>query len=104
MTKRQLIDEIMTVNRSADPEFLAEFDSPDLTEYLDHLRVLGVPRLSGDPHRYDKYFENLPPGRPRVGADVGDPARQVRELTPVGVPDTGSPSAENDNDPETWLF
>ena len=60
MTKRQLIDEIITRNRSAQPSFLARFDAQDLQDYLDHLCVTTQPRLGGDPHRYDKYFQVAP--------------------------------------------
>lgn len=60
MTKRQIIDEIITINQSAKPEFLAEFEDTELDRYLEHLQVIGTPRLSGDPHRFDKYFEDLP--------------------------------------------
>ena len=60
MTKRQIIDEFITINQSAKPEFLAEFDDAELDLYLEHLQVIGTPRLSGDPHRFDKYFEDLP--------------------------------------------
>ena len=60
MTKRQLIDEIITVNRSATPGFLAKFDDCELDEYLRHLRIAQSPRLTGDPHRFDHYFENCP--------------------------------------------
>jgi len=60
MTKRQIIDEIITINRTAKPEFLAEFEGAELDRYLEHLQVIGTPRLSGDPHRFDKYFEDLP--------------------------------------------
>ena len=60
MTKRQLIDEIVGINRTAEPRFLARFDDEELGQYLDHLRRAQTPRLSGDPHRYDKYFRNLP--------------------------------------------
>ncbi len=38
MTKRQMIDEIITMNTSADPGFLAEFDSDDLSAYMNKLR------------------------------------------------------------------
>ena len=38
MSKRELIDRIMGINRSADPSFLAKFENGELTEYLDHLR------------------------------------------------------------------
>jgi len=45
MTKRQLIDEILTINRSAKAAFLAKFDGADLDEYLQHLLVVREPRL-----------------------------------------------------------
>ncbi len=38
MTKRQLIDEIVSINRSAEAGFLAEFSDGELVEYLDSLR------------------------------------------------------------------
>ena len=43
MTKRQLIDEIRTLNETADPAFLARFEDGDLDEYLRHLRWRGRP-------------------------------------------------------------
>jgi len=57
MTKRQLIDEIVTMNRTAEPGFLAQFDDEKLLDYLLHLRVVRTPRLGGDPRRYDRYFK-----------------------------------------------
>ena len=60
MTKRQLIDEIATINRSAKPSFLAKFDDIELDEYLQHLRLARTPQLSGDPHRFDHYFDACP--------------------------------------------
>lgn len=56
MTKRQLIDEIVALNQTAQPAFLARFQDPDLHAYLEHLKVAQSPRLSGDPGRYEKYF------------------------------------------------
>jgi hypothetical protein len=56
MTKRQMIDEILTVNKTAAPAFLARFDETELSRYLQHLNVLKTPRLFGDPHRFDRYF------------------------------------------------
>ena len=56
MTKRQLIDQIVTVNQTAEPGFLADFKDEDLQEYLDHLRVVDQPRLTGETYRYEKYF------------------------------------------------
>lgn len=57
MTKRQMIDEIMELNRSAQPEFLAAFDDDDLGEYLEHLHWLASPvQMTGNTSQYDKYF------------------------------------------------
>jgi hypothetical protein len=60
MTKRQLIDQIIQVNSTADPGFLARFDPGELDAYLRHLRQARLPRLAGDPHRFDHYFEDAP--------------------------------------------
>jgi hypothetical protein len=58
MTKREMIDEIMKINHSAEPGFLADFNEPDLEAYLDHLHILQTPRMrfGVNPHRYDRYF------------------------------------------------
>jgi hypothetical protein len=90
MTKRQLIDEIVGINRSAEPGFLARFDDDDLTEYLDHLRVVETPRLSGEPGRYDRYFENCPTCRTRptryeaaeLAAEADDEPPKADEIAP----------------------
>ena len=60
MTKRQLVDEIVSINQSAKPGFLAKFDDVELDEYLQHLLLAQSPRLTGDPHRYDHYFAGCP--------------------------------------------
>ena len=60
MTKRELIDRIVEINRSASPGFLARFDDNQLDEYLAHLKVLETPRLSGNAARYEKYFQDCP--------------------------------------------
>ena len=60
MTKRQLIDQIVTMNRSAEPAFLARFSDDQLDAYLQHLRVARTPRPRGDASRYRKYFANCP--------------------------------------------
>jgi len=60
MTKRQLIDEILVVNPSAEPAFLADFDDGELEEYLQRLLLLGAPRITGDAHKYDRYFDKCP--------------------------------------------
>lgn len=88
MTKRQIIDEIITINRSAKPEFLADFEDTELDRYLLHLQVIGTPRLSGDPHRFDKYFEDLPtipaPRRTQAVAALED---DLPELIPEDLPE-----------------
>jgi hypothetical protein len=58
MTKRQLIDEILTINPTAQPGFLAGFKDADLGEYLTHLNVVKAPVLTGDGSKYRKYFAN----------------------------------------------
>lgn len=58
MTKRQLIDQILQVNSTADPGFLARFEPDELDAYLRHLREARLPRLAGDPHRFDHYFRD----------------------------------------------
>ncbi|MCL2647480.1 MAG: hypothetical protein FWD61_10835 [Phycisphaerales bacterium] len=40
MSKRQLIDEILRVNRTATPEFLAKFDENALKAYLDRVCMI----------------------------------------------------------------
>jgi hypothetical protein len=64
MTKRELIDEIVALNHTASPQFLARFQDSELDEYLGHLRVLTRPRLSGNAERYEKYFRNCPTAQP----------------------------------------
>lgn len=66
MTKRQLIDEILERNSTADAGFLARFDDSELDDYLTNLRRLQTPRLTGDAGRYEKYFNFNIPARPAV--------------------------------------
>ena len=47
MTKRQVIDNILEVNASADPGFLSQFEREDLNDYLRKLHTLAAPRLTG---------------------------------------------------------
>jgi hypothetical protein len=42
MSKRELIDYIREINRSAKPEFLANFSEEELGAYLEHLMELDV--------------------------------------------------------------
>ncbi len=46
MSKRELIDCICEINRSAKPDFLAEFDEAELTEYLEHLMEADLEELA----------------------------------------------------------
>ena len=43
MTKRQIIEEIMEMNRSARAEFLASFSERELLDYLEHLQSVFHP-------------------------------------------------------------
>jgi len=45
MDKRELIDCICEINRSAKPEFLAKFSEEDLKAYLEHLMELDLEEL-----------------------------------------------------------
>jgi len=45
MSKRELIDYIREINRSARPEFLAAFSKEDLNDYLEHLMDLDLEEL-----------------------------------------------------------
>jgi hypothetical protein len=46
MSKRELIDCICEINRTAKPEFLATFAEEQLTEYLEHLMELDLKELA----------------------------------------------------------
>jgi len=54
MTKRQLIDEILEINRGAEPGFLAQFDDGDLEAYLRHLRTAQEPRICQQAGTYSR--------------------------------------------------
>ena len=60
MTKRQLIEEIVSINRTAEPGFLAQFNDADLDEYLRHLELTRTRRVWSDPNRYAGYFRGCP--------------------------------------------
>ena len=46
MSKRELIDYICEINKSAKPEFLAGFSESDLKAYLEHLMELDLKELA----------------------------------------------------------
>ncbi len=61
MTKRQLIDEIVSINKSAPAAFLAGFDDGELNEYLEHLKFAQEPKPSVDSGKYDNFFQSPRP-------------------------------------------
>jgi len=48
MTKREIIDQIMRLNRSAKPGFLARFSAENLLAYLHQLKELQYEYLTDD--------------------------------------------------------
>ena len=46
MSKRELIDCICEINKSARPEFLASFSKEELSTYLEHLMQLDLKELA----------------------------------------------------------
>jgi hypothetical protein len=46
MNKKELIECIREINKSAKPEFLASFSEEELRSYLDHLMEVDVEELS----------------------------------------------------------
>jgi hypothetical protein len=46
MTKRELIDYICKINKTAKPEFLANFSEEELNAYLEHLMELDLQELA----------------------------------------------------------
>jgi len=73
MTKRDLINEIRIINRSAQPEFLASFNEDDLVEYLEHLKIMSLPIITGDSSRYQKYFETPQKVKVNTGVQTDTP-------------------------------
>lgn len=47
MDKQELIDCICEINKTAKPEFLAQFSEEELNAYLEHLMELDLEELSG---------------------------------------------------------
>ncbi len=96
MTKRQLIDRIVTINRSAEPGFLAQFEDDELNDYLRHLHVAQSPRPHADPRRFARYFE-LPES---VATTVEDEEPQQDIFLP---PEEDVPAEESDEEPDEEL-
>jgi hypothetical protein len=95
MTKRQLIDEIITKNQTAQASFLAQFADDELREYLRHLKWLKQPRLSGDTGRFDKYFKSAArPVEEPSQADKPSPVQIDEEIPPAITNEQPSTSVE----------
>ncbi len=45
MSKREIIDFICQINRTARPDFLARFPVSELSEYLDHLMEIDTKEI-----------------------------------------------------------
>jgi hypothetical protein len=46
MSKKELIERICEINKSAKPEFLANFSEEDLKTYLEHLMEVNLEELA----------------------------------------------------------
>ena len=46
MSKRELIECICEINKTAKPEFLAEFSEEELSAYLEHLMELNLEEVA----------------------------------------------------------
>jgi len=46
MSKREIIDYILEINKGAKPEFLAQFPAEQLDLYLDHLLELDLEEIA----------------------------------------------------------
>jgi len=46
MSKREIIDFILEINKGAKPEFLAMFSTQDLDNYLEHLMELDLEEIA----------------------------------------------------------
>jgi hypothetical protein len=71
MTKRELIDQIITMNPSARPEFLAHFTERDLDAYLENLQRIRQPRPCAD--------ERCEPGWSEPAGEAATPMVSVVE-------------------------
>ena len=46
MSKREIIDYILEINKSAKPEFLAQFSKDELDLYLEHLMEIDLEEIA----------------------------------------------------------
>ena len=112
MTKRQLIDQIMTVNRSARPGFLARFDDDALGDYLDHLLAAQQPRLIEQTNRYERYFRapaatavlETPEERPPGDEDESPDEDGLWSTDKVGETDEAPAQSEATLPPTAFIY
>jgi hypothetical protein len=93
MTKRQVIDEIVAINSSAPPAFLARFSEAELEAYLRHLQLARTPRRAGSWRQYGTYFQESPP------APVRNVQPQYVHEPPADADAATAPSATENADP-----
>ncbi len=72
MTKRQLIDQIVSLNGTANAGFLAQFPDRELDTYLQHLTAARMPRPWG--WKKGSYEPNRPT---ELSHEVGDEPQAV---------------------------
>ncbi|MCE5277279.1 MAG: hypothetical protein ABFD92_02865 [Planctomycetaceae bacterium] len=72
MTKRQLIDQILSLNQTAEAEFLSKFRDDELDAYLNHLTAARMPR----PWRW----------RGRAGTYISDASKLLRKEAVAAEP------------------
>ncbi len=93
MTKRQTIDEILSLNHTAAPEFLAEFDVEDLQAYLRRLTP-AEPPVAKAPAAEPQAAEADRPAKRAIAVPVADDERHHRP-----APEDAGPASD-----ETPLF
>lgn len=118
MTKRELIEEITHLNRTAKPSFLADFQDADLAEYLQHLRWVDQPQSKWQAVGNDSNRAATPadPQPEETDAETDSDSEQVVAETeePVEVvavaaapaDSTPAPFAQDssEEDSQAWLF
>jgi outer membrane biosynthesis protein TonB len=93
MTKRQLIQEIMLLNPTARPDFLARFGDRDLEEYLRHLRWV-LPAAPADDRRREERT-------PAPTADLAAPVEDAEPAEPVLLPGGRESQAPESQTPDS---
>ena len=101
MTKRELIDEIVELNPTATPEFLADFEQSDLAEYLQHLQWVAEPPAAEGKGDLTPPAVSLTPEPQPADEPALKPVVAV-----VADTDAESPFAQQpvEEDSQAWLF